>query len=357
MPYYEVLPSGSVRASVYVGYVDGVRKYEKFTAETQEEAAMLAYEYLIDLKKKLKLNQLPLDMRMTVGDAIDQHIADIADTLSPTTVRRYMKDREKFFAQLMDMPLAELTQPDINRAVSHDSRLYAPKSIHCAHGLLSSALGTYYPDFRLKTNLPQIVEADVIVPEDNDIRRFLARIKGTWMERAVMLGACCGMRRSEICGLKYTDVDVKKSTISIRRTVVKDVNGKWILREKTKTTKSKRTIEVSTGIIQRLFQQQGDSEFVVPVVPDTISKTFIDLRNELRIECRFHDLRHYNASIMLAMNIPDKYAMERMGYATAATLKKVYQHTMRGKRKEVSDMVNGYMDGLLEPNEDEEKDD
>ena len=45
---------------------------------------------------------------------------------------------------------------------------------------------------------------------------------------------------------------------------------------------------------------------------------------------------------MLALNVPDKYAMERMGYSTPATLKKVYQHTMTGKRAEVNDMINGH---------------
>lgn len=355
MPHYEILPSGNVRAKVYTGYTDGKNKYEHFTAPTQEEATMLAYEFLIKLKKQKKYNQLPVNERMTVGDAIDQHIADIADTLSPTTVRRYMKDREKFFPSVMDVPLGELTQPAINRAVSHDSRKYAAKSIHCAHGLLSSALSTYYPDFRLKTNLPQIEEADCVIPEDEDISRLLSRIKGTWMESAILLGACCGFRRSEICGLKFTDIDEKKSTLTVRRAIIKDKDGKWIVREKTKTTKSKRTIEVSPGIIQRLFVLRTNDEFVVPVVPDTVSKSFIDLRNDLNLECRFHDLRHYNASIMLALGIPDKYAMERMGYATPATLRKVYQHTMKGKRKQVSDQVNQHMDGFLETKENDQQ--
>lgn len=356
MPSFETLPSGSVRARVYVGFIDKKSKYEYFTAPTQEQAAMLAYEFLIELRRQKKYNQLPIDERMTVGDAIDQHIADIADTLSPTTVRRYMKDREKFFPSIMDLPLGELNQPEINRAVSHDSRKYAAKSIHCAHGLLSSALSTYYPDFRLKTNLPQIEEADFVIPEDEDIALLLSRIKGTWMECAVLLGACCGLRRSEICGLKYTDIDEKKSTLTVRRAIVKDKDGKWIVREKTKTTKSKRTIEVSAAIIGRLFALRSDKEFVVPVVPDTLSKSFIDLRDDLHLECRFHDLRHYNASIMLALGIPDKYAMERMGYATPATLRKVYQHTMKGKRKQVSDQVNHHMDGFLSTSDNEEKD-
>lgn len=57
-------------------------------------------------------------------------------------------------------------------------------------------------------------------------------------------------------------------------------------------------------------------------------------------------IRHYNASIMLALNIPDKYAMERMGYSTPATLKKVYQHTMRDKQ-EVTNTINQKMNALF----------
>ena len=50
---------------------------------------------------------------------------------------------------------------------------------------------------------------------------------------------------------------------------------------------------------------------------------------------------------MLALNVPDKYAMERMGYSTPATLKKVYQHTMREKQQEVADTVNAKMNQLF----------
>mgnify|MGYP004532872461 FL=1 len=50
---------------------------------------------------------------------------------------------------------------------------------------------------------------------------------------------------------------------------------------------------------------------------------------------------------MLALNVPDKYAMERMGYSTPATLKKVYQHTMRDKQKEVANTINQTTNSLF----------
>lgn len=55
-------------------------------------------------------------------------------------------------------------------------------------------------------------------------------------------------------------------------------------------------------------------------------------------------MRHANASIMLALGVPDKYAMERMGHATNNMLKTVYQHTMKSKQDEVADVVDSYFE-------------
>lgn len=57
---------------------------------------------------------------------------------------------------------------------------------------------------------------------------------------------------------------------------------------------------------------------------------------------RLHDMRHANASIMLALGVLDEYAMERMGHAANNMLKTVYQHTMRSTQDEVADVVDDY---------------
>ena len=359
------LPSGNWRARVYTGKVNGRSTYEQFIAPTKKEAEMQAIEFQLELKKnpdllrqrkltdeekeveKVNASEVKGFGDMTVGEAIDAYINNVEGVLSPSTIRRYRSDRKKFFPGLMDVRLKDLTQPAVQVAVSKDSKKYAAKSIHCAHGLLSAALDVYWPDFQLKTNLPQKVEPDLIIPDSDDVKALLKAIEGTWLEAAVLLGACAGMRRSEICGLKFSDIDLKKSEIHIRRTMLKDKNGKWVVFEKTKTVKSKREVTLPGFIIERLWNMPRDSEFVVNHVPDTISKMFIRVRNQLGLKCRFHDLRHYNASIMLALNVPDKYAMERMGYSTPATLKKVYQHTMDGKRAEVNGAINTQMDKLF----------
>ena len=62
---------------------------------------------------------------------------------------------------------------------------------------------------------------------------------------------------------------------------------------------------------------------------------------------RFHDLRHVNAAIMLKLNVPNKYAAERMGHATEDMLKNVYQHTLENEMRDISLRVNEFFEKNL----------
>ena len=74
-------------------------------------------------------------------------------------------------------------------------------------------------------------------------------------------------------------------------------------------------------------------------------------RTKLGIErFRFHDLRHYSASIMHAIGIPDQYIMERGGWATDATLKKVYRHALQDKNQEMINKANDYFSSYATQN-------
>ena len=70
--------------------------------------------------------------------------------------------------------------------------------------------------------------------------------------------------------------------------------------------------------------------------------------NKLVPGITFHQLRHMNASVMLKLNVPEKYAMERGGWATPHTMKKVYQHTFSAERLKVDDAINTYFKNIVE---------
>ena len=67
----------------------------------------------------------------------------------------------------------------------------------------------------------------------------------------------------------------------------------------------------------------------------------------------FHDLRHLNASIMLMLGVPDKYAMERGGWSTDSVLKSVYQQTFSSERKKIDSMIDSYFNSIISKSEDD----
>ena len=81
---------------------------------------------------------------------------------------------------------------------------------------------------------------------------------------------------------------------------------------------------------------------------------FKRLMNRNGIDITFHDLRHLNASVMLMLGVPDKYAMERGGWATDNILKSVYQQTFSSERKKVDAIIDGYFNGIINGTENAE---
>lgn len=335
------LPSGSWRVNLYVGKVDGKREYKSFTAPTKKEAEYEAAEYNLTRKEKAQ------PMNMTVGEAIERYIDSKTNVLSPSTITAYRKIRKNNLQALMAIKLGALTQEAIQAAVNVEAATHSPKTIRNQHGLLSSALAAYCPDLRLSTKLPQRVRPDIAIPDQEAINGLIRETQGAPMELPIVLAACLGLRRSEICALLWTDYDAKKKTLSINKALVADEFGQWI----TKAPKSfagKRTVTIPASVAQILDITPRTSPQMVDVTPAQITDSFGRLRRKSGVDCRFHDLRHYYASVMLALGVPDKYAMERMGHATPNMLKSVYQHTMQDAQKEIAKTLDNYFNAAMQ---------
>ena len=128
------------------------------------------------------------------------------------------------------------------------------------------------------------------------------------------------MRRGEICAL--TDCDIVGNTVSVNKGYVLDKDNKWVLKHSPKTDSSNRIIVMPDFVIDRIRGIEGE---IIKATPGQISSRFNRAIHFSGLpHFRFHDLRHYCASILHAMNIPDQYIMARGGWATDNVMKRVY---------------------------------
>lgn len=334
LPTPQKLPSGMWRCQVMVG---GKR------VSIVDESPGVAQAKAVALRAGL-IEEKKTGPSMTVGQAIDRYIESKDAVLSPSTVAGYKRMRKNALQDLMPIKLSDLTQEAVQKAVNKMARVKSPKSVRNAHGLLSAALVEYRPDMILRTTLPQKQKYDVDVPTDDDIERIIDAAKGTEMELPVLLAIWLGMRASEIRGLTWDCVS--GNVLHIRQAIVEGENGPEL--KGTKTYSGNRKIRLPNYLADLISEQPRTDDYIVHLSGQAMYKRFSRLCEKTGLpHFRFHDLRHANASIMLALGVPDKYAMERMGHATNNMLKTVYQHTMKSKQDEVADVVDNYFQEKL----------
>lgn len=149
----------------------------------------------------------------------------------------------------------------------------------------------------------------------------------------ILLGGVCGMRLSEVFGLKWSDIDFKECSIKIQRAAV-DVNGKTDLKPTTKTAAGWRTIAVPPKILKIIKKYQDHAEFIFPSktnpnIPANSHNFYQRYSRKIKKaglpHTRFHDLRHFAATQFLDAGVPDKYVAAYLGHADTNMTKK-YQH-------------------------------
>lgn len=338
MPKARKLPSGSWRAEVYTGIgQDGKRKYKSFTADTRREAEYLAAEYAAKRKRNAKQEK-----DRTLSEAYARYVEIKSNTISPSTVVEYRHAAGRDFPSLMPLRLSQITQEAVQSAVNIMSADHSPKSVKNAHGLLSAVLKMFAPDIRLTTRLPQSKRPEIHVPTNDEIERLVLSIRGTELEKAVLLAAFGSLRRSECCALTVDDLTA--DTVTVNKAMVHALSGGWTIKQP-KSRAGYRTLQMPRFVMERLTPRQGTSR-IVDLAPVTVTEYFRKALQKYGLpHFRFHDLRHYQASILHAMGVPDKYIMERGGWRTDSTLKNIYQHTMDAKRAEVEQKICGLFDG------------
>jgi integrase len=333
------LPSGRWRVRVYD---KNLKKYVSFTEDTKKQAELSAMEYLND--KSATQNNT------TLGEYIDRYIQSKTNVLSPSTISSYKKIKRNILLGLCDYTTSELTQEVVQKYVNELSLRLSPKSVRNAHGFLMSVLNIYAPEIRLRTTLPKPVKK---IKQFPDIKDLIEVITNTDIELPCLMALWLGMRMSEIRGARFEDIADGVLTI---RNVIITVDGEHVEKTHTKTYDSTRQIKLPDYILSLIDALPRSQKYLVTDSGQAIYKRLSRLLEHFGLpHISFHDLRHLNASTMLALGVPDKYAMERGGWASTNVMKSVYQHTFTDKRRVYDNLVDEYFNNFYDTNYDANK--
>jgi len=158
------------------------------------------------------------------------------------------------------------------------------------------------------------------------------------------LAANTGMRRGELLGLRWNDIDIHEQRLSVNRALISV--GYELHESRGKTRTARRTIDLderTITILTAISTGRDHDDYVfchhdgTPIHPHVVSDAFKKLvaRSPLP-RIRFHDLRHTHATLLLKAGVPIKVVSERLGHATPGFTMATYQHVLPGMQQEAA---------------------
>ncbi|MGH4050001.1 MAG: tyrosine-type recombinase/integrase [Clostridium sp.] len=322
------------------------------------------------------------DTKITVASYLRNWIKIYVEpNLAPTTIDGYKSNVENYIIPRIGNILLQKLSPmhlqDMYLKLSQNGRLdgkggLSPTTIRAIHRTLGKALDQALRMEQIKRNVSTLVTIPKVKPykaeiyDEVELINLLNVCKGTEMEVPITLGATLGLRRGEILGLKWSDINLKECRMTINNNLVSTSAGAVFTTPK--TNKSCRTLELSEGIITLLKEHNlaqkenriklgsayGTNDLVCCYPdgniyePKNFSKKFAwFLKSKGLKHIRLHDLRHSNATLMLTYGIPAKVASERLGHSSISITLDLYSHVTANMQKDVADKIeNGIFNRL-----------
>jgi integrase len=292
----------------------------------------------------------------------------------PSTWESYRMNAEAHIVPALGhLPLQRLTPAQLTAfyrfLLDHGRRGgggLAAKTVRNIRGELHAALrdavrwGHVARNVAASADLPKGMTPEMHVWSPEQLRAFLGHARKDRLYAAWLLFATTGMRRGEVAGLRWPDVDLGAGRVSPRRPRVV-VNYEVHVSEP-KTAKGRRSLALDPAMVAALRQHRArqaeerlavgprwhDSGLVFtwpdgrPIHPQRFSTWFEQLAQAAglpRIRIRLHDVRHGYASAALAAGIPAKVVSERLGHATIAVTMDTYSHVLPGLDAEAAGTV------------------
>ncbi len=309
----------------------------------------------------------------------DEWLPAVRRSLRPSTFRNYNGLLAHVLPALGHVPLRGVTAPMLNRRYAElldgddEHRPLSPSTVRLIHTLVRQALGDAVKWNRLARNPADSAEppsaraakARTMQTWDRDqLRHFLNSVTDDRLYGAWRMAATTGMRRGEVLGLRWHDLDLDASRTSIVQTLVDGPQAPQLSEPKTESGRRSVALDAKTVAALRAHRKEQAAEKLalgpayqdggglvfcredgVPIWPRTFSRAFERLAEAAELpRIRLHDLRHTHATLALAAGIHPKVVSERLGHANISITLDTYSHAIPAMQEDAAAQVAALID-------------
>lgn len=312
------------------------------------------------------------DSALTVAAFLDRWLETITPRLRQSTLRVYRERVTGFIVPAVGhKPLGKLSPADVQRLHARILEAgRAPATAAAVHAVLRSALNDAIRWGLITRNVCSAVRAPR--PNTPEMQTWSAEQVAVALRAAEgdpyaclwRLALTTGMRRGELLGLRWTDVDLENRQLTIRHTLVQGKGRAWESGTP-KTEKGRRSIAISDADVAALKAhriQQREWELAAPIWHNDAGLVFTERTgrpvhaNKLAMRfgklieraglprIRFHDCRHSHATLLMESGIHPKVASERLGHSKIGMTLDLYSHVTENMQRDATDRLARLID-------------
>ena len=302
--------------------------------------------------------------KASVGDFIVQWLDTYAaNQVRPRTLESYKQRAKHLIVGLGHIPLSELRPGHIQAYYASKSDSLSGGTLVKHHNLIREALSHAVKWGLLARNVAEAVDAprpsrrEMQALTSEKVHYLLGSCRDTAWHPMIHTLIWTGLRRSELLGLRWKDVDIDLASLHIVQGLHQLNDGKFIIQEP-KTAKGRRAVALAptSCILLRAHRerQEADAELLgkplnsdtlvfghldgTPRAPATLTHAFSKLARRIGLfGVRLHDLRHTHASLLLQQGVHPKIVSERLGHANIQITLDTYSHLLPGMQEAAAD--------------------
>ena len=333
----------------------------KVSGNNKRKAEAKMHEIVCSWEQQFKTGKYT-DQKVTFKECVFEWIESKRLVIKENTLKSYKVTINAYLIpKLGDIKMCDLSRQHIQRYFQELNGVVSPNTMKKHRALIHSIVENAYLNGIIQNNvvvnieLPKIQKHESKALDEAELKHLIKKVENESepTKSIILLGVCYGLRRSEICGLRWSDIDFSQKLMHIRNTVT-DYSGLTIEREQTKTNSSRRDIVLISNTIPYLesLKSKSNSDKVCAYPngrtprPDTVSALAVKFLSSCGLSgVTLHGLRHTAASI-LARKLSPKSVQEYLGHSDIQTTLNIYTHLTISDKMNTSETMSSIIENL-----------